>query len=534
MAYVEGNFGATDKYGYKKPLETLLYCFSPYYLEITGDETNQKITLTINSQSLVRYTGTDYKCKFPLSTLLQSFFYNIDYGDVLAAETGTYVNLGSKVVQSDKMIEVLVGTDTAHKLTLTYDIVFGALQTGEVFEDEATIYALNDGTNYLPLTITDLTGDTKGRDIWLSDKFDVDGVVSNFEVEKTTGGAIIQYGNLYNFHAASHTDIAPTGWHVMTLTEFNLIAADYTIQQLVEAGNTYWNNNLLGNNESNFSMRGNGVGYYASAYFFKFAGELVFNSMFNETYYQYVEFILSNPSPMASVSNDLGNSFFGIRLVRDTNVGWVEGDKITDYDLNEYDTISISGMVVSKQNFACTKLNDGTPIHLVELTDTNLLVPAISYPNNDILNVKKASDVEIVKTYTVKELPYCAGGHYLRWLDPEGEYKYFYFAPGIIKDELKDGVNIQQNVWGTDDLKSDIVLKDKTGNETYECGVLSANYQQQLHLIGLQRSIKQWIWENDVWVECRVQMPPIAINRFRSPVEVNLTIIKPSLYMQSL
>ena len=64
--------------------------------------------------------------------------------------------------------------------------------------------------------------------------------------------------------------------------------------------------------------------------------------------------------------------------------------------------------------------------------------------------------------------------------------------------------------------------------------MLSATYEQQLHLIGLQRTVQVWMLENDNWVEVKVESEPIQIDRFRSNKEVNITVIKPSLFIESL
>jgi len=142
------------------------------------------------------------------------------------------------------------------------------------------------------------------------------------------------------------------------------------------------------------------------------------------------------------------------------------------------------------------------------------------------------------KVYTIKELPYCAGGTYLRWISPQGEYKFFYFLPGLLTDELRSGNLINQSIWSNEasngQIYSDKVLLDKQGNPVIECTVLNADYNQQLHLFGLQRSIKQWILEGTTWVECRVEMEAIQIDRFHKPKEVNVKVIKPALFLQRL
>jgi hypothetical protein len=158
--------------------------------------------------------------------------------------------------------------------------------------------------------------------------------------------------------------------------------------------------------------------------------------------------------------------------------------------------------------------------------------------DDDAFNDIEIYDGEtLIKTYKVTQLEYCSNGVYLRWIY-KGEYQYFYFQNGDNADELEDGVVFKNNVWGLDATNnvfaSDLRLKNKSGNEIIECGVKTAPYEQQVHLIGLQRSIKQWMYENGNWIEVKVEMTPIVIDRLRLNKEINVRVVKPSLYIESL
>ena len=146
----------------------------------------------------------------------------------------------------------------------------------------------------------------------------------------------------------------------------------------------------------------------------------------------------------------------------------------------------------------------------------------------------------ITKEITVIDLPYCDNGYYLRWLSLTEGYKYFYFQPHAEGYNTENGASIKQNVWSlepTSDglLKSDTLLMNKKGAEVIECGIKNADYLQQKHLQTLQLSTKQWLYMgNNIWMEVKVEMDAITIDRFREKKEVIIKINKPALQLQSL
>lgn len=145
-----------------------------------------------------------------------------------------------------------------------------------------------------------------------------------------------------------------------------------------------------------------------------------------------------------------------------------------------------------------------------------------------------------IKEITVIDLPYCDNGYYLRWLSLTEGYKYFYFQPHAEGYNTENGASIKQDVWSLEPtaeglLKSDTLLMNKKGAEVIECGIKNADYLQQKHLQTLQLSTKQWLYMgSNIWMEVKVEMDAITIDRFREKKEVIIKINKPALQLQSL
>lgn len=146
----------------------------------------------------------------------------------------------------------------------------------------------------------------------------------------------------------------------------------------------------------------------------------------------------------------------------------------------------------------------------------------------------------ITKEISVVDLSDCGNGYYLRWLSLTEGYKYFYFQPHAEGYNTENGASIKQDVWSLEPtpeglLKSDTLLMNKKGAEVIECGIKNADYLQQKHLQTLQLSTKQWLYMgNNIWMEVKVEMDAITIDRFREKKEVIIKINKPALQLQSL
>jgi len=168
---------------------------------------------------------------------------------------------------------------------------------------------------------------------------------------------------------------------------------------------------------------------------------------------------------------------------------------------------------------------------------------ADEYPTKP-LNFEIMDGASVIRTYNINYMDYCPNGVQLRWISPESEYDYYYFKIANSYDNIKESQIVKQNVWSFDDdgyapgeytIPSDKLMANKKADAILELGVASADYKQQLYLLKLQRSIKQWIKSSGGdWVEVIAEVDPIIIDRFRSNQEINVKITKPSLYLQSI
>jgi len=187
------------------------------------------------------------------------------------------------------------------------------------------------------------------------------------------------YGLLYNWYAVSNfRGLAPTGWHIPTLSEWQTlqtylggdVSAGIAVKEI-----TTW---------LNFSTRTNSSGFTAVS-----AGMRTIN--FNNgqpSEFQFMgshtRFIASdqfspgqnNGASLSCNSDDLYTGRIGsdtdgvsVRCIRDSLTDWVEGEQVTDYDGNVYDTVQIGTQVWFKQNLKVTHYRGGETIS--EVTDNN-------------------------------------------------------------------------------------------------------------------------------------------------------------------
>lgn len=338
-SYMNTTFGGSNEYNVYHPSDTELFVFSPYYIEVTGTAANQSISMTVNSITLTRKTNASFKAKFPISKILQSFWAGVDVAEVLFPVFPSQSNAESKLIRLSKAIVIQVGTDTANKGTLTYDLIWGALQSSESYTmPEKDVYMWHDGTSYLVSTITDsVSAFTKGKEIFLS------------------------------IWASLRTPPLPKKY------------------QLIGGGGA------------------------------------------------------------------------------------------------------------------------------------------------------------VARTYNIKQMPFCAGGLYLRWIALDGEYKYYYFKIASTYIEQSDIKQIRQNVYDFDSgiyVKSGMTNYSKKAYRVYDIGIPSANYDQQVYLQSLETSLKQYCveWKEATvrsFVECNVEVEPIMIDRNRLNKEINIKVRIP-IYTQTL
>ncbi len=202
------------------------------------------------------------------------------------------------------------------------------------------------------------------------------------------------YGLLYNWYVLDDArGIAPLGWHVATNDNYVLLntflgGGGISGGALKEVGLTHWNSpNTGATNSSGFTALGSG---YRTDTFHDIKNYAPF---WTSTEYDVDSGYICQMAFDNDESIDSGGSLkYGgaaVRFMRDTAVGWVAGEQITDYDGNVYDTVQIGTQIWAKQNLAVKHYNNGNVIP--EITDdaawVALTTGALCAYNNDWGNV---------------------------------------------------------------------------------------------------------------------------------------------------
>lgn len=257
-------------------------------------------------------------------------------------------------------------------------------------------YTGNDGRVYRTICI--------GTQEWLADNLSetkyrngdlIPEVTDNTAWAALTTGARCSYNNDES-NAFTTTNIAPAGWRVPTMSDFQALR-DYlggtaaAGGKVKETGYVYWNiPNTGATNESGFSARGAGAryenGYFEEA--LKTSTSFWTSTEANATYARMV-YLTHNSSNY--VASDFGGSDkkrgYSIRLIKNDST-WSPGDAINDNDGNVYGTIKIGDQVWLTSNWKCTSYADGTPIpNVTDNTEWTLLsTPAWCIYDNNPLN----------------------------------------------------------------------------------------------------------------------------------------------------
>jgi len=198
-------------------------------------------------------------------------------------------------------------------------------------------------------------------------------------------------GYLYNWYAASDANFAPTDWKVPILTELQTLSTYLggdTVSggHLKESGLSHWNTpNTDADNSSGFTALGTGIRSVGGFISLKENSKIWANTeittdaaYYGSLTYNYPDFALF--SGMAKITGA------SIRLLY-TGVGTPA--TVTDYDGNVYDTVVIGTQRWTKQNWKCTRLNNGNSIPNVtdQTTWEGLTTLARCAYNNDLNNV---------------------------------------------------------------------------------------------------------------------------------------------------
>jgi len=198
----------------------------------------------------------------------------------------------------------------------------------------------------------------------------------------------IKYGRLYNWPAISDPLFAPAGWHVPTKAELqtliNEIGSELGGGKLKTSGLDYWlTPNEGATNELGFNGRGSGFRSSVGFDFIKNSAYIIGNTI-NVDIISFLSFNYVNAQ--CAIIDAINNIGVSVRLIKDNSS---PVPSVTDLDGNIYRTCKIGDQVWIADNWACTKLNDDTPIPNVTDGPTWVLLNTAAYCNydNDLGNV---------------------------------------------------------------------------------------------------------------------------------------------------
>lgn len=204
------------------------------------------------------------------------------------------------------------------------------------------------------------------------------------------------YGYLYNGYSYTHANFGPTNWSVPTPAQYETLASslgglNVAGGKMKETGTLHWESpNTSADNSSNFTAFGSGVRYKNDGHFaaFKRWCNLATNDWHISRYCNYDSAVFTLNEDDDVSPHRWG---FAVRLIW-TGSGPPMVTTIDDYDGNTYNIVQIGIQYWLKQNWKCTKLNDGTA--LIKITSPSTWAAA-SVPssrfycamNNDDNNV---------------------------------------------------------------------------------------------------------------------------------------------------
>lgn len=207
------------------------------------------------------------------------------------------------------------------------------------------------------------------------------------------------WGALYNWYAVSNVHgIAPTGWHVPTITEFQILAdelgasGNYSTNsiggKLKEIGVINWNPpNTDATDEYGFTALPGGLRNYDGIFANRGQQCIYYTSSVYELNNQFANVAdLEYDNNTLNLSIATINGGYLIRFIKDNSINT---GSVTDYDGYVYPTVKIGNQVWMATSFCGSHYNDGTPInHITDNTawaaDT---VGAMCFYGNDIMTL---------------------------------------------------------------------------------------------------------------------------------------------------
>jgi uncharacterized protein (TIGR02145 family) len=180
----------------------------------------------------------------------------------------------------------------------------------------------------------------------------------------------IKHGRLYNFPIVENANFPIVGFHVPTQTEFETLITylggeEVAGGKLKEKGFVYWNDpNTGATNESGLYVRGSGYRKDSDGSFLQMGQYCHFWSSEDADGEEAYSLIAGSYLDTIADASDSEVYATGlpVRLLADTPANYNTGDLVPDEDGNIYTVVIIGMQAWLAQNFACTHLNNGTPI----------------------------------------------------------------------------------------------------------------------------------------------------------------------------
>jgi len=219
------------------------------------------------------------------------------------------------------------------------------------------------------------------------------GLFYGHNVKPNIATSNVMYGRLYNWFAASNANFAPAGWHVPSNTEVSSLVSylggvSTAGIAMKEAGTVHWINPNSGDNSSGLTLIPGGFrngtdGVFSNLYT---SSNMWCANAFDATngrdYFAYHQYDYCSVNYQFKI---MGNA---VRLIKND---YTLVSSLTDADGNTYRAIKINNQVWLIDNWACTKLNDGTSIPNVTTAAAWSALSTMGYCNynNDVGNVFK-------------------------------------------------------------------------------------------------------------------------------------------------
>jgi len=169
------------------------------------------------------------------------------------------------------------------------------------------------------------------------------------------------YGYLYNWYAANDANFCPTDWQLIGDIEIGAMFGTATLLGIKEAGTTHWTTNN-GTNTSGVTFIGSGQRNNSGAFDGLKSYKRYWSSQedgANNAFSGYMTDADGAHTYNISLSKKYG---LAVRLIY---TGGGTPSTVTDYDGNVYDVVLYNGYRITKQNWKCTRLNNGNSIPLV-------------------------------------------------------------------------------------------------------------------------------------------------------------------------